>query len=141
MMRFFRFAIVGMVNTSVDFGIYATLTLLLHMHPLLANAISYSSGVITSFIGNRDFTFRRPASAASNPLRFAAFYGANVAGLLLASAAILIFDIWFGPVVAKAFSIPLTMTFNFLMARRILSARLKRSDPSEEQAPSHPHHH
>jgi len=129
--RFLRFAMVGVVNTSIDFGIYAALNLLLHFHPLLANTISYSCGVVTSFIGNRDFTFPRPVSPMdASWIRFAAFYGANTAGLLLASVSILIFDIWFGPIIAKAFSMPLTMTFNFLMARRILSAPSNHLDHS-----------
>jgi putative flippase GtrA len=122
MTRFLRFAIVGAVNTSVDFGIYAALTLLLNSNPLLANAISYSSGVVTSFIGNRDFTFRdREDQTESMWRRFAVFYGANLAGLLLASISIFVFHIWFGPVLAKALSIPLTTIFNYVMARRILS--------------------
>lgn len=122
MTRFLRFAIVGVVNTSVDFGIFAALTLLLNSNPLFANAVSYSSGVVTSFMGNRDFTFRaQEGPRESMWLRFAAFYGANLAGLLLSSISIFVFHIWFGPVLAKMLSIPLTTVFNYVMARRILS--------------------
>lgn len=127
MMQFLRFAAVGVLNSSVDFAIYVVLTLLLDTTPLLANIMSYSCGVATSFVGNGRVTFRGDGARIGAPwLRFAAFYGANLAGLLMASALVLLLEPWLGPVAAKALSIPPTMIFNFVIARRILSSSLAR---------------
>ena len=52
-----RFALVGSINTAVDLGIFAALTGLLALQPDRANAISYGSGIVTSFILNRGWTF------------------------------------------------------------------------------------
>ena len=124
MIRFLRFAAIGVVNTAIDFAVFAALTLILGTAPLLANLISYSCGVVTSFIGNRRITFRGDASPIRSPwLRFGAFYAANLAGLLLASALVLLLEPSLGAVLAKAVSIPLTLLFNFAFARRILSSR------------------
>ena len=125
MMRFLRFAAVGVLNSSVDFAIYIVLTLVLNTAPLLANIISYSCGVATSFVGNRRVTFRGDEDPIGAPwLRFAAFYGANLAGLLIASALVLLLEPWVGPIAAKALSIPPTMIFNFVTARRLLSSSM-----------------
>jgi putative flippase GtrA len=123
MKRFLSFAVVGIVNTAVDFGIYSALIVLLGSTPLIANAISYSCGIVTSFIGNRSLTFRGYQSPIRSLwLRFSVYYGGSLAGLLFASALIFVFTRWLDPVLAKALSVPLTMAFNYMIARQILSA-------------------
>lgn len=52
-----RFTMVGLLNTSTDFGIYSVLIILGWM-PLLANTVSTSAGMLLSFFLNRHFTFR-----------------------------------------------------------------------------------
>ncbi|HUD08340.1 MAG TPA: GtrA family protein [Candidatus Saccharimonadales bacterium] len=52
-----RFTMVGLLNTSTDFGLYSVL-LILGWMPLLANTVSTSAGMLLSFFLNRRFTFR-----------------------------------------------------------------------------------
>ncbi len=71
--RFFRFGLVGLVNTLVGLGIIAFLDIGLHMRPAMANAAGYAIGICLSFILSRQFVFRsrRPARKAA-PMFFAA---------------------------------------------------------------------
>jgi putative flippase GtrA len=60
-----KFLSVGVLNTALDAGSYLVLThwLGFAMLPVLAKVISYSVGVLNSFIWNRSWTFRSEASA------------------------------------------------------------------------------
>jgi putative flippase GtrA len=56
----FKFLIVGMLNTGVDFALYFLLTRLLFETgemTVLAKGISYSAGVVNSYVWNRSWTF------------------------------------------------------------------------------------
>lgn len=55
--EFIRFCIVGVLNTAIDMGLFALLTRLLELDPLLANLISFSSGATNSFLLNKYWTF------------------------------------------------------------------------------------
>lgn len=54
--QFLRFCAVGFVNTGVDFSAFFLLNMVGVPH-LLAQVISYSSGVANSFVLNRKWTF------------------------------------------------------------------------------------
>ena len=59
-----KFGLVGGMNTLVDLSVYALLvhlTGLLSGQLVLAKAISYSAGIVNSFIWNRRWTFRSNA--------------------------------------------------------------------------------
>ncbi len=60
--EFFKFALVGVLNTAIDIGIYTLLTrsaYFFHRHLLFAKAISFVCATISSFIFNRSWTFER----------------------------------------------------------------------------------
>ena len=55
-LRAVRFALVGSVNTAIDFGIFAALAAL-GAPIVVANTVSTSSGLLFSYFANRRFTF------------------------------------------------------------------------------------
>ncbi|MDL2258313.1 GtrA family protein [Eubacteriales bacterium OttesenSCG-928-K08] len=57
--QFLQFNIVGIVNTGVDFLVYTLLTGLLHAAYLPAKVVSYTCGVINSYILNSRWTFKK----------------------------------------------------------------------------------
>ncbi|WP_407306507.1 GtrA family protein [Desulfosporosinus sp. SB140] len=58
--EFFKFCVVGAINTGIDFSMFAALSA--WGVPLLpAHILSYSSGVINSFLLNRRWTFKESA--------------------------------------------------------------------------------
>lgn len=46
--RFIRFAIVGLLGTGVDFGLFFVLKGLLGLPTVLANTFSYSAGILNN---------------------------------------------------------------------------------------------
>lgn len=57
LVRFIRFAITGVLNTAVDFGIFTVLGFF-GVNIYLSQGISYSCGILNSYIINRSWTFQ-----------------------------------------------------------------------------------
>ncbi len=58
LVHFFKFQVVGVVNFFVDYGVLSLLNLVLGWPLVLSNVISYTCGVINSFVWNRFWTFK-----------------------------------------------------------------------------------
>jgi putative flippase GtrA len=56
--HFLKFQAVSVINFIVDYGAFFVLTAMLGMMTALANVISYTLGIINSFLWNRYWTFR-----------------------------------------------------------------------------------
>ena len=57
-LQFGKFLVVGAINFLVDFGIFKLLTVVFGMLTVPANVISYTAGVLNSFLLNRYWTFK-----------------------------------------------------------------------------------
>jgi putative flippase GtrA len=79
---FLRFCAVGLGNTAVDFAAFYLLALV-GVPYLLAQALSYSAGVINSFVFNRKWTFR--VTHKVNAWEALKFISVNVFSLLISS--------------------------------------------------------
>lgn len=124
MPAFVRFALIGLFNTLTDFSLFALLSTVFGWPPVLANLLSYSSGVVLSFTLNQRFTFTGTSrKLESTIVRLAAFYAGNLAGLALSAGLILLIGPLLGAIYAKAFSIPVVMVLNFVLAQRILATK------------------
>ena len=58
-----KFGAVGILNTAIDLGLYFVLTRWLGLGalPILAKSISYSTGILNSFLWNKFWTFQSRA--------------------------------------------------------------------------------
>jgi len=78
-----KFGLVGVLNTAIDAALYVILTRYVGVfaaRQTWAKAISYTAGVINSFIWNRNWTFRSRA----NPWRtFMPFLVVNLVGVAI----------------------------------------------------------
>lgn len=117
-----RFGMVGLLNTAVDLGSYWLLTRLVPIFAdqhVPAKAISYTLGVINSYIWNRRFTFRSKVSTTS---RFILFFVINLiavginSGLMALALNILHLPEWVGLLAATV----ITMSWNFLTSKFIV---------------------
>jgi len=68
-LEFIRFCLVGVVNTSVDFAVFTVLTNM-GVLLLLAQCVSYTCGVLNSFLLNRTWTFKRRGQSSGQLIRF-----------------------------------------------------------------------
>ncbi len=65
--QFIKFNLVGIVNTAVDFCLFAVLHWL-GVHTAAAQTLSYSGGLLNSFIMNKRWTFAQRKSASAREI-------------------------------------------------------------------------
>lgn len=111
-----RFLLVGATNTAVSYVLY--LLLLEFMPYLYAYSISYSIGIVVSYILNSRFVFRQPLSLGKFlqfPIVYAIQYGlgATILWLLVGHASI-------SPELAMIGVVAVTIPVTFVTSRFIL---------------------
>lgn len=111
-----RFAIVGGGNTVLDVSLFTALVYGLSVGPILANIISYAIAMVSSYVFNAMWTFKKAdaLSDAAGFLRFAAF---NLMGLFWSSLTIWALLDLAGSLGAKILSIAVTFVWNFATSR------------------------
>ena len=112
-----RFAVIGLVTTTLDFVLFSLLAVGAGIQPVAANVVSYSCGIVTSFVLNRSWTFgvaRDTPGVKRHAMRFLA---SNIAGLLLSSTLVALLVLVLPDVAAKAVSVPLVFVWNYAVVR------------------------
>jgi len=108
------FAIVGLINTIVDFVLFSFIVYL-GLSPILANVISFSAGACNSFILNGRITFKKNESLFRN-YYFLKFVIVTLITLGISHFAIvLLLRAGFSPYIGKIISIVITFLIGFLM--------------------------
>lgn len=118
--RVIRFALVGVLNTSIDFALFAVLFYGAEWPLLAANAAAYSVAVVNSYLLNKYWTFGDPSRGRAAMLRGMLFVALNLVGLALASAAVWGLAQFLHPLVAKAGSIAVSFVWNYWSNRKFV---------------------
>ncbi|RJO59749.1 GtrA family protein [Candidatus Parcubacteria bacterium] len=118
--QFSKFVIIGFVNTGLDWAVFFALTSWVdwfELHVIAANIISFGCGFTSSFIFNRNWTFRSKDSGIQRQL--AVFLGINLVGLALNSTILgVVYYLTHSRLLAKTLAVGITLFWNFLAARR-----------------------
>ncbi len=121
--QFLTFAVIGGMNTVIDFGIYYLLTRhtqLFDYHTpwkYVANSISFLTATTFSFWMNRSWTFRRSGwPTVTEGLRF---YTTTIGGLLVNNSILFFFNEFVGinDLISKVFSTLFSMIWNFFFKK------------------------
>ena len=114
LVRLILFTLIGGVNTAVDYGVFFILHTLLSVGSLIAQVISFSSGVICSYFLNRRFTFK-----AQNKMSTSEVVKFIILNLIAMGSSVLV--VWvcethFGisPYIAKLISMIVSFTINYI---------------------------
>ncbi|MDD3364531.1 MAG: GtrA family protein [Syntrophomonas sp.] len=122
--QFMRFSTVGLGNTAVDFTAFFLLNLA-GVPYLLAQVLSYSAGVVNSFIFNRTWTFQ--VTRKTNVTEITKFIILNGISLLASSSLLFILhnvnhlDLW----IAKIAATGVGVAVNFIGSRLWVFAKNK----------------
>jgi len=111
--QFGKFALVGVFNTALDFGILNLLVRIFDWNPVWANTVSFSIAVTNSFLLNKFWTFK---SKGGNYFRqFGIFLVINLSGLGLSDLIIYFFHqrLLYDLNLVKAISIVMILLWNF----------------------------
>jgi dolichyl-phosphate beta-glucosyltransferase len=117
---FWRFSIVGLSNTVVDYGLFFVLTSIISLPPLVSNPISVETAIIWSFIWNNLWTFSKRQTDKTIINRFFIFQFVSLGALILSQIGLLILNQFFDvyALLAKAITIPIVLIFNYLLNSR-----------------------
>ncbi|MFP4055194.1 MAG: GtrA family protein [Phycisphaerae bacterium] len=135
-LQFVMFSAIGVLNTVIDYAVYALLIWTGAVHYLLAATLGYGVGLINSFVLNRLLTFRLPAGMQRHRSEWARFLVVNVVslGLNLGVLYLLVtfahFDRYLARIVAIAASLAVNFAGNKLWTFRYRPADDSSSDPS-----------
>lgn len=88
LIRFLKFALVGLSGTFLDFGVLVGLKEILDLGTLLANSLAFSTGVINNFTWNRVWTYA-DARQKRMWLQLMQFFVVSIVGVTLNNAIVL----------------------------------------------------
>jgi putative flippase GtrA len=117
-----KFAVVGVVNTAIDFVIFTALVSGASWPPVLANVVSYSCAVANSFLLNKHWTFSEKRGQGRAIRQFVLFAGCNLVGLILSTTIVWALAQPLGALAAKAVSIVATFAWNYWTSRQLVFA-------------------
>jgi putative flippase GtrA len=123
LIQFIKFGLVGVMNTAVDFLVFALLTWV-GVQYLVAQVFSYSAGTVNSYVVNKLWTFGgKTASGTENPKagrvdkgEFTRFVLVNIGTLLLSIALLYVLKTSLGlhPLIAKIGVTAVTVVVNYI---------------------------
>jgi putative flippase GtrA len=90
-LRFLRFILVGLLNTLVDFGLMNLFTQVFKIPLVVAQALSFSIAVASSYLLNRAWIYPE-AIGGSMKTQFPKFVAINLLGLAVRSVLVPLFD-------------------------------------------------
>ncbi len=99
--RFFRFGMVGISATLVDFAVLSGLKYFFGWPTLLANLVSYSCGMLDSYLLNRHWVYPE-ARAQRSHVQLFRFIFINLVGLALNMALLLALEVVFNALLNNA---------------------------------------
>ena len=117
-----RFAVIGVVNTSIDFGVFLFALAYITSSLVAANVLSWTVAVTGSYVMNSFITFAAESGRTLRLRSYAGFVGSGLAGLIANTATLLIAaKLLLLPVVlAKVLAIGVSFLVNFSLARFIV---------------------
>lgn len=108
-----KYALVGGLNTGVDFAVFCILVYGVGMSSIWAQALSYTSGVVNSYLLNRYWTFKvKEKMSVAEILRFSII---NVISFGAATAVLLGLEQWgVSSAIAKIASVAFSLAVNYI---------------------------
>ncbi|OGY25171.1 MAG: hypothetical protein A2Z11_00090 [Candidatus Woykebacteria bacterium RBG_16_43_9] len=115
-----RFGLVGSSGTIIDYSLFFILTRFFHLSPLVANPMSVEAAIIWNFIWNNLWTFSERQVPRPLWKNFLIFQFVSLGGLLFSQNSLFIFNRVFNifDLIAKALTIPMVASFNYLVNSR-----------------------
>ncbi|WP_027415945.1 GtrA family protein [Aneurinibacillus terranovensis] len=111
-----KFGIVGIINTGIDFSLFAILKNLGTSY-IAAQCLSYGCGVLNSFLFNRSWTFKR--NARINRQEIGKFLCVNIITLVVTSGFLVVLIQFAGwpMLISKCFATAVGIVVNFMGTR------------------------
>jgi len=115
-----KFSIVGVLNTGIDFGVFILLVNVLRLDSIGSNVLSYSCGVINSYLFNRTWTFK--VRRRMGLVEFSKFVIVNLITLGISTLILYYFEniMEYHVYISKAIAILFSMIVNFIGSKLLV---------------------
>ena len=118
--RITKFAVVGAINTAIDFSVFVFLLYQGGFSIIVSNTVAYCVGIINSFLMNKYWTFS-DSKRNGHPLQqFPLFVALNLIGLGLSNLTVWSLALVLHAIIAKVFAIGVTFVWNYWSNRRFV---------------------
>ena len=114
------FAMVGVVNTLVDLGVFLLGYGVFGLKLIPANLLSWLVAVSGSYVLNSSITFAHESGGKLNWRAYGTFVASGIAGVIANTAALVVASYWFPVVVAKLFAILASFAVNFSLSHFVV---------------------
>jgi putative flippase GtrA len=114
------FALVGVVNTAVDFCVFMAAYKLMHLSLIPANLLSWSVAVSGSYVLNSMITFAAESGRRLTLRAYASFVASGVAGFLGNTATLWIASFFVPVTIAKVIAIGASFVLNFTLSHFVV---------------------
>jgi len=114
------FALVGIVNTAVDFSVFWTAATYLHWPLIPANVLAWVVAVTFSYVMNSFITFGPESGRILRWRDYATFAASGVAGMVSSTAMLFALSFVVPVFVAKLLSIAVSFAVNFSLSHFVV---------------------
>ena len=127
------FALVGVVNTFIDLGIFLAAYNLLQLPLIPANVLAWLVAVSGSYVMNSFITFAAESGRQLRWRAYGAFVASGVAGVITNTAILVVASYWLPVRAAKLLAIAVSFVVNFSLSHFVVfRTRERRVEPSVE---------
>lgn len=126
--QFFKFAIVGILNTIITVTLFFLLYKLCNIYYIFSTILAYSAGILNSYLWNKYWTFRiKKSSIVRELLKFLTI---NLIGLGLNTILMILFVeiLKTEKILAQIFTVGFVMILNFLGSKFWVFKKIKRNN-------------
>jgi putative flippase GtrA len=125
------FALVGVVNTFIDLGIFLAAYNLLKLPLVPANVLAWLVAVSGSYVMNSFITFAAESGRQLRWRAYGAFVASGVAGVIANTAILVVASYWLPVLAAKLLAIAVSFVVNFSLSHFVVfRTRGRRVEPS-----------
>jgi len=114
------FALVGVVNTIVDFGIFSCAYFFLGLPIVAANVMSWAIAVSGSYVMNSTITFAAESGRELRAKDYLKFVTSQLGGLIANTATVFVASYFLPVLVSKALAIGATFLVNFSLSHFVV---------------------
>ena len=127
------FAMVGVVNTFIDLGIFLAAYNVLKLPLIPANVLAWLLAVSGSYVMNSFITFAAESGRQLRWRAYGAFVASGVAGVITNTAILVVASYWVPVLAAKLLAIAVSFVVNFSLSHFVVfRTRERRVEPSVE---------
>jgi len=116
----FRFGLVGVTNTLLDFGIFALLYYQLDQPLLVANSLAFSAAVVQSYLLNKAWTFKGAKQSVSRKREFGLYLLVQLGALILSNVTVFALSQYLEPMISKVIATLVTFVWGFVLSKKIV---------------------